>query len=143
VISARSLTFLLLGLCTALACGAATVTRMREAPKPRPAQLLLYDFGYASPFAVTVGYYAGRKECGATRSKRVLGIEVADFGEGADKATFCLDLDGNVWNVALSQVEDVSSEAGRAAIVSITYRTERGPRLLKVRVTPWGASIEP
>lgn len=143
MIRARSLTLLLLGLCTAFACGAATITRMREAPKPRPAQLLLYDFGYASPFAVTVGYYAGRKECGADRAHRVLGIEVADFGEGAGRATFCLDLEGQVWNVALSQVEDVSSEVGRAAIVAITYRSERGPRLLKVRVTPWGASIEP
>ena len=123
----RSLSFLILGLCIASASTAAGITKMRPAPKPRPAQLLLYDFGYASPFAVGVGYYAGRKECGAGKARRVLGIEVVDFAEAPARATFCLDLPGHVWNIALAQVDDASSEVGRAAIVEITYRGERGP----------------
>ena len=139
----RSLSLLFLGFCVATASAASGITKMRASPKPRPAQLLLYDFGYASPFAVSVGYYAARKECGAGKAQRVLGIEVADFGEGAERATFCLDVPAHVWNIALSQADDASSEVGRAAIVAITYRGERGPRLLKVRVTPWGASVEP
>ena len=139
----RSLSLLLLGSCVATASAATDITKMRASPRPRPAQLLLYDFGYASPFAVSVGYYAARKECGAGKAQRVLGIQVADFGERADRATFCLDVPAHVWDIALSQVDDASSEVGRAAIVAITYRGERGPQLLKVRVTPWAAAIEP
>lgn len=140
----RRLLFILL-LCQGLAAGASdldvVISKMAMPPSVRPSQLLLYDLGYSSPFAVQVAYYPRRPECAQARGKRVLTVQVVDFGEDPDFATYCLSTTAIVERVKVEEVDDEVSHIGRASLVSIWVLDANGQRLIKVRVSPWGGAI--
>lgn len=102
---------------------------------------LYYDRGLSSSFIIELVSVPAIPGCKPTEG-RVVVLKVTDFGEDPDSAAYCLVGFGAIATLQLGRVADMNSQTGLAASIEVTYSLATGTRSVRLKVTPWAASVE-